>query len=161
VRADHVERCVHERAIRRGVARGPVKMGPHRPEKATAPDAWRPEPSHSSRPWRRAVQLQLAVETEAPLPRPWQVLEKTLFTMPPRANTMTTISAAIAATSRPYSTAEAPRSSLEAARRRRTELMTFTPVCRALDRAGCAPVKQGKRYEWDKADENLLHCRKR
>src|SRR5205085_9025535 len=74
--------------------------------------------------------LQEAVATDAPLPTLLQVSLKTPFTMPPRAKTMTTIRAAIAATSRPYSTAEAPFSSLRFTRRSRMCSMTGSPkVC--------------------------------
>ena len=55
--------------------------------------------------------LQSAVEVPTPLLlMPLQVLLNLSLTRPPRANTTTTMTAAIAATRRPYSTAEAPSS---------------------------------------------------
>src|SRR6476646_6343537 len=49
---------------------------------------------------------------EAPLATLLQVLWKTFLMTPPKAKTIRTISAAIPATSRPYSTADAPSSSV-------------------------------------------------
>ena len=70
-----------------------------------------PERPHGDLSGSRSVGQQQVAGGGAVLLTVLQVLSKAPLMTPPKAKTMTTISAAMPATSRPYSTAEAPSSS--------------------------------------------------
>ena len=72
------------------------------------------------------------------------VSEKASFTTPPSAKTISTISAAMAATSRPYSTAEAPLSAVSMTLRIRASMLWVLSAGAGSDRdtpRGCRTQK--------------------